>query len=73
LLPDDPAYLRKRAYQLLEIAKTVSDLTAIEVLEGVALDLLTQAEALTKVKKSPGVRKSPGRRGGDKGKKKTKS
>lgn len=62
---NDPAYLRKRAYQLLEIAKTVCDLQAIEVLEGVALELLTKAEALTKVKKSPG------RRGSENGKKKT--
>src|SRR5258708_19339858 len=56
LLPDDPAYLRKRAYQLLAIAKTVSDLPAIEVLEGLALHLLTQPHALPNLTNITAVR-----------------
>lgn len=50
-LDDDPERLRKRAYQLHDVARTVSDQKDAEVLIDLAGKLLAKATALEREKK----------------------
>ena len=50
---DDPEALKKRAFELRSIARSVGDAKAVAILEEVARELLEKANHLLSIKKRP--------------------